>query len=339
MTTRRIRMLAGAIAASLCLASGAAAQQAQQERQANLDGYAEWRRGDFVIVEGQRVRVSASTKWKGGPKSLAEIPLGYEVKVQGVRASDGAVLAQGIETRTNGDALFEGDLKKAFDERERYYVERGRMYDAAEDGAKGHDYGRLLDEGRDVERARTIAQSLVPQSMNAQAFRVYVVDNKEWNAMAAPNGSIYVFSGLLKDLDDDEVAVVLGHELAHATHEHSRKQFKKTLLIQLGAAAVAVGAQAIDDTAQRVALQAVAVIGATAWTSGYGRSHEDQADRVGLRYAYEGGYDVSKGPGLWVKFAKKYGEGNKLVNFFLSDHSQSLVRAKNLQREIGYNYR
>jgi Zn-dependent protease with chaperone function len=166
-----------------------------------------------------------------------------------------------------------------------------------------------------------------------------VVDNKEWNAMAAPNGSIYVFSGLLKDLDDDEVAVVLGHELAHATHEHSRKQFKKTLLIQLGAAAVAVGAQAIDDTAQRVALQAVAVIGATAWTSGYGRSHEDQADRVGLRYAYEGGYDVSKGPGLWVKFAKKYGEGNKLVNFFLSDHSQSLVRAKNLQREIGYNYR
>ena len=333
MTTRRVTLLAVGFAASSCLASVAAAQES------NLDGYAEWRRNDFVIVEGQRVKITPSTKWSGGPRSLAEIPLGYEVKVRGVRAADGSVLARGIETRANGDAMFEGDLKKAFDERERYYVERGRMYDAAQGNSKGHDYGRLLDEGKDVERARTIAQSLVPQSVNASAFRVYVVDNKEWNAMAAPNGSIYVFSGLLHDLDDDEVAVVLGHELAHATHEHSRKQFKKTLLIQLGAAAVAVGAQAIDDTAQRVALQGVALIGATAWTNGYGRSHEDQADRVGLRYAYEGGYDVAKGPGLWLKFAKKYGEGNKFVNFFLSDHSQSLVRAKNLDREISYNYR
>src|SRR5262245_11810289 len=181
MTTHSNRLLVAGFAACLW-AGGALAQDARLVR---LDGYAEWRRGDFVIVEGQRVRVSASTKWQGGPTSLAAIPLGSEVKVRGVRAADGAVIAQGIETHPNGDAMFEGDLKKAFDERERYYVERGRMYDAAEGNSRGHDYGRLLDEGREVERARTIAQSLVPQSMNAQAFRVYVVDNKEWNAMAA----------------------------------------------------------------------------------------------------------------------------------------------------------
>ena len=47
-----------------------------------------------------------------------------------------------------------------------------------------------------------------------------------------------------------------------------------------------------------------------AWQNGYGRSHEDQADRVGLRYAYEAGYDITRGPELWRRFARKYGQEN-----------------------------
>jgi len=321
-------------AAALVLPALAAAAQ-----ETRLDGYAEWRKGDVLIVDGQRVKSSPRTKWQGAAHGLDGVTLGYEVKVRGTRARDGSVLAQEVEAHPNGNAMFEGDLKNAFDERERQYLQRGRMYDDDGKGGVAHDYGRLHEEGKDVERVRGIAGSLVPASMTAAAFRVYVVDNKEWNAMAAPNGSIYVFSGLLHDLDDDEVAIVLGHELAHATHEHSRKQFRKTLIIQLAALGVAAGAEGIDSTAKRVALQAVALVGATAWSSGYGRSHEDQADRVGLRYAYEGGYAVNKGPGLWMKFAKKYGEGNRTLNFFFSDHSQALVRAQNLEREIAYNYR
>ena len=72
--------------------------------------------------------------------------------------------------------------------------------------------------------------------------------------------------------------------------------------------------------------------------SGYGRGMEDQADRVGLRYAYEAGYDITKGPRLWNRFAKKYGEGNKVANFFFSDHSQSAARATKLEKEIAFNY-
>ena len=79
-------------------------------------------------------------------------------------------------------------------------------------------------------------------------------------------------------------------------------------------------------------------LAATAYTSGYSRSMEDQADRVGLRYAYEAGYDITKGPRLWNRFAKKYGEGNKVTNFFFSDHSQSAARATKLEKEIAFNY-
>src|SRR6185503_1005960 len=149
---------------------------------------------------------------------------------------------------------------------------------------------------------------------------------------------IYVFSGIMDDLDDDELAIVLGHEIAHATHEHTRRQFKKAMWIQLAAIGVAAAAEEIDDKNKRAVAQLLVLFGAQAWSNGYGRDMEDQADRVGLRYAYEGGYDITKGPRLWQRFAKKYGESGKVANFFFGDHSLSSQRAANLQRQIALNY-
>ena len=59
---------------------------------------------------------------------------------------------------------------------------------------------------------------------------------------------------------------------------------------------------------------------------------------MGLRYVYEAGYDVRKGPRLWNRFAEKYGDQNAVVNFFFGNHSRSLARAKNLDAEIQLNY-
>ena len=336
-----LRALPSLLAGSLWAASVWAPAAGAASNEVRVEGYAEWRRGDILIVDGQRVRPAAKLKFKGDGEAhdLRSIPLGYEVKVKGVRLIDGTLLARELEAKPNGDALFEGDLRAAFDERERQYKSQRRMFDEDDKGHLSQDYGRLSEDGPEVERVRRITGRLVPSYLRPDDFRVYVVENKDWNAMAAPNRSIYVFSGLLKDMDDDEVAIVLGHELTHATHEHSRKEFKKQMLIQLAALGVVAGAEGIDNSAKRIGLQAIALIGATAWTNGYGRTHEDQADRVGLRYAFEGGFEASKGPGLWMKFAKKYGEGNKAANFFFSDHSQSVARARNLERELAMNYR
>jgi len=336
MPKTRAWLIAAALCATLAPQRGAA-----EVKEVQLEGYSEWRRGDTLIVDGQRVRPSSQLKFRGGgeAKDWSSVPLGYEIKVKGVRLIDGTLLARDMEAKPNGDALFEKDLRSAFDDMEQKYVRRHRMYDEDQNGRMTQDYGRLLDQGPDVERVRRIMSELVPPYLQPENFRVYVIENKEWNAMAAPNRSIYVFTGLLHDMDDDEVAIVLGHELVHATHEHSRRQFKKQMIIQLAALGVIAGAETIDNKGKRIALEAIAVIGATAWANGYGRAHEDQADRVGLRYAFEGGYDVGRGPALWMRFAQKYGEGNKIVNFFLSDHSQSLVRARNLERELALNYR
>ena len=305
-----------------------------------LNGYAEYRRGAVFIVDGQRVRAGAGLRFhgEGQARGFDTIPLGYEMKVRGVRAADGAVEAREVEVKPNGVALFENDLRASFDQVERRYRDAGHVYSEGDDGRR-IELGNLEESGPQVERVRAITRDLCPPYLRSQDFRVYVVDNKEWNAMAAPNRSIYVFGGLLADMDDDEVAIVLGHELVHATHEHSRRAFKKQILIALGAAALATGEQDIDDTGKRIGAQLGTLLVASALSNGYGRGQEDQADRVGLRYAFEGGYDVRKGPKLWKRFAVKYGNPSKTVNFFFGDHSVAEARARNLERELALNYR
>ena len=152
------------------------------------------------------------------------------------------------------------------------------------------------------------------------------------------NGAVFVHSGLMSDMNDDELAIVLGHELAHYTHEHSRKGMKRALITQLIAVGVAAAAETIDDDKTRAVVGLATMFSSLAVTNGYGRDLEDQADRVGLRYAHEGGFDVRHGPRVWERFRQKYGEENRVANFFFSNHSQASARQRNLQREIALNY-
>ncbi len=323
-------------ALAACLAAAAAAATADEKH----EGYAEFRQGDALVVDGQRVRAGVRTRFKGSgeARSFEAVPLGYEVKLRGQRLADGTLLAAEVEAKPNGSAFMEADLVKAFDATEAQYRAQGRVFEEGEKG-KQTNLGRLEESGPRVERVRSIVRLVCPPYLRPEDFRVYVVENPEWNAMAAPNRSIYVFSGLLDAIEDDEVAIILGHELAHATHEHSRRAFKKQIWLMLGATVVAAASEEIENDAQRLGAQLGTMLMASALSSGYGRSQEDQADRVGLRYAYEGGYAVERGPGLWDKFALKYGDRNKAVNFFFGDHSVAKDRARNLRREIDWNYR
>ena len=306
-----------------------------------VQGYAEWRDGDCLVVDAQRLCPAPGMRFKPHDEasSFDEIPLGYEVKAKATRAADGSLLAQEVEAKLNGEALFEDELQRDFDAVEQLYRERGRVFDLDDDGDEGEDYGALVERGRDVRRVRALLADLVPPYLDPQAFRVYVVENDDWNAMAAPNGAIFVFTGLLEAMDDDELALLLGHELAHVTHEHGRRQAKKDFWIQLATAAVAVTAEAkIDNDTARAAAGLAALIGGLAWSNSYGRSLEDQADRVGLRYAYEAGYDVSKAPRLWERFAQRYGSLPRFVHFFVDEHSRSPERARHVARQIEWNY-
>jgi hypothetical protein len=302
-----------------------------------LDSYAEWNQPGALVVDGQRVVVDGTTKWKGKFSTTDTVPTGYEVRVQGMRQTSGAVLAREIDVRPNGNALFEPEVQKGTDELEGLWLRNRAAFEADGSGRKV-EIGEIEEAGRRVERVRGLVRRLAPPYVDQSKLRVYVIDNKEWNAMAMGNGAIWVFSGIMDDMTDDELAIVVGHELAHYTHEHSRRQMRKGLWIQMGSLAALAAAEAIDNKGLRAVAQVSSVLGFGAWMNGFGRDLEDQADRVGLRYAHQAGFNVTRAPGVWQRFLDKYGEGNKVTTFFFSDHSSAGARRKNLEQELRFNY-
>jgi Zn-dependent protease with chaperone function len=334
--TRRVLAVVAAVGLA-ALARSAAAGEAPPAGEVSLDGYAEWRDGDLLIVDGQRIRLAPGGLFKGRneARDVASVPLGYEVKVKGRRASDGAVDAREIEARPNGMALFEKQVLRLTDEAESKYRRAGRFFTS---GRQSRTVGRLRDSGPEVARVRRIVERVAPPYVEPGRVRVYTIENDEWNAFAMGNYSIYVYTGLLRDMDDDEVAIVLGHELAHATHEHTRRRFAKAMWVQIAALGITAAARDVDDRKQRLIVNLLTQFTAMAMVNGYGRDLEDQADRVGVRYAHEAGYAASRAPNLWRRFARKYGERGKLVNFFFGNHSLASQRAANLEKEIALNY-
>ena len=239
-----------------------------------IEGYAEWRQGDQLVVDGQRVGVTPATRFRGGAKDFAGIPLGYEVKAKGVRRKDGVIEATQVEAKPNGIAMLEAELIAVTQKAESQYLEHRQV--------PGEPTNRrLFVRGPEVDRVRRIALRLMPPYRDKESFRFYVVEDLDWNAACYPNGMIVVNTGLLKDMNDDEVAVVLGHEIAHGTHEHSRRRVKRQAVVSLFTdAGSAVAGSAMSGVGGDVTIDAIGISGAAA-ANGYSRDQEDQADRVG----------------------------------------------------------
>ena len=306
----------------------------------SLSGYVEWRRDGYLVADGQRVRWDKTTRLKlERVRAIDEAPIGSEITVKGFRLDDGSVLAQELELKPNGIALYEREVISQFNTMEDLFTREGLFFNS---GPKNElqPIGKLLDAGPEKERVTALLRRLAPAYVDSQRLRVHIVQTRTINAAAAPNGSIWVFTGLLDDMrSDDELAIVLGHELAHYTHEHSRRQMKQGMWQQLAAIGAAVAIDRIKSpAAQELALHG-ARLGLAAWKNGYSRNQEDQADRVGLRYAHEAGFDVEKAVEMWQRQLQSSGQLDPVSNFFLGNHSRPSDRIRNIERELQFNYR
>lgn len=165
-------------------------------------------------------------------------------------------------------------------------------------------HGALVpDKHPQVVRLRAIANRIIPQAerWNPRAaqwqWEVNLIATKDVNAFCMPGGKIAVFSGLLSTLKltDDELAIVLGHEIAHALREHGRERMAKGTLVNLGAS-LGSALLGLKDTGQMVMGQ-----GAKLVLLKFSRSDETEADLVGLDIAARAGYDPRAGIALWQK--------------------------------------
>jgi Zn-dependent protease with chaperone function len=326
---RRTIRLAFFVMSFLALALAPAAALAQSAE--SLEGFAEWVTAASVVVDGEAVTVDGSTLFAGLP-GMASLEPGSRLEVRAVRTADGQVIARLLRARPNGVDLFEADVVAAANSQESRWLRSGRIQ------VSGGAPATLATSGPQVEQLRRILLRIAPPHLDARALRVYAVESREWNAMAMPNGSIWVFRGLLDAMDQDELAIILGHELAHVTYEHSRRSFKRALLGQ----AAQVGVRLVVDRIKSAKARAVSAVGgnlaASVWVNRYSRQQEDQADRVGLRYAFQGGFDVWKAPRLWERFARRYGNGDAVSNFLFDTHSRPEARIGNLERLLALSY-
>jgi predicted Zn-dependent protease len=211
--------------------------------------------------------------------------------------------------------------------------------------AAAQQYGELMQQARtkralapeshpQLQRLRAISSRLIADAPRwndrARSWRweVNLIGSDSINAFCMPGGKIAVFTGLLDKLQltDDEVAMVVGHEMAHALREHARERIAKSqgtgALLSIGAALLGLGQ--LGDVAANIGTQLL--------TLKFSRDDEIEADLVGLELAARGGYNPQASVSLWEKMGKA--SGGREGAGFLSTHPTGPDRIRRLQDNV-----
>ncbi|MBK8072603.1 MAG: M48 family metallopeptidase [Ramlibacter sp.] len=185
-----------------------------------------------------------------------------------------------------------------------------------------------------LARLHAIARKLIPfaTQWNPRAaqwrWQVNLIASKQINAWCMPGGKIAFYTGILDQLKltDDEAAMIMGHEMAHALREHARERLAKSQATNIG---LRLGAQLLG---LGNAGDAAANIGTQLLTLKFSRSDESEADLVGLEIAARGAYLPDASVSLWKKMtAASGGSGGPA---FLSTHPSGPQRIQQLQANV-----
>lgn len=183
-----------------------------------------------------------------------------------------------------------------------------------------------------LQRVRAIAARIQPQTSVFRsdapgwAWEVNVLDSKELNAFCMPGGKIMFYSGLINQLQlsDDEIAVVMGHEIAHALREHSREQMSQTVVAQsaIGIGATLLGLGRASADLASTGYQAIIA-------TRFSRTDETESDRIGLELSARAGYDPRAGVTLWQKMLRANGGASPPE--ILSSHPAGANRVREME--------
>ncbi|WP_372658295.1 M48 family metallopeptidase [Hydrogenophaga sp.] len=220
-----------------------------------------------------------------------------------------------------------------------------KLVPAAElENAARQQYGEMMAEARgkgtlmpdqhpQVRRLRSMAGRLIPHTLpwNSRArdwrWEVNLIQSDQINAFCMPGGKIAFYTGILDklQLSDDESAMIMGHEMAHALREHARERLAKTQATGIGLSLLSslFGLGELGNVA--------ASLGTQLLTLQFSRSDESEADLVGLELAARAAYQPQASVSLWQKMAATSGSGGPA---FLSTHPSGPDRIRELQSNV-----
>jgi len=210
-------------------------------------------------------------------------------------------------------------------------VNRSAVQAYRQEMKKAASKGLLNRNAAQVARVRVIALRLAAASgafrpdAPGWAWESNVITSKEINAWCMPGGKMAVYTGLIEQLNvtDDELAAVMGHEIAHALREHGRERASQAMAQGMALSVLGIAVGASDAS-----LQLAQIITDVTINLPNSRGHELEADRIGVELAARAGYDPRAAVTLWQKMAKAAGGGPPQ---FLSTHPSPDNRIRDLQ--------
>lgn len=212
-------------------------------------------------------------------------------------------------------------------------------------------YSTFLKENKvvtgtaDAQRVVTVGTKIknaAEKYLNANGYKGYLkdyqweyklVESKEVNAWCMPGGKIVFYTGILPITKDETgMAVVMGHEVAHALLNHGQQRMSADVLQQLGSVGVGAAVGNQSESVQKIAMQAYGVGTQYGVTLPFSRSHESEADKVGLTLMAIAGYNPDQSVAFWERMAAN--SGGAAPPEFMSTHPSNTTRIANLKALI-----
>ena len=176
------------------------------------------------------------------------------------------------------------------------------------------------------------AQNNLSQELEGYAWEFNLIESPEVNAWCMPGGKVVVYTGILPITKDETgLAVVMGHEIAHAVAQHGAERMSQGLLQQLGGVALSVALQNEPETTQGIFMTAYGVGTTVGVMLPFSRTHESEADHLGLIFMAMAGYNPNVAVDFWTRMAV---QGGAKPPEFLSTHPSDETRIANIKKEL-----
>jgi predicted Zn-dependent protease len=180
---------------------------------------------------------------------------------------------------------------------------------------------------------RYFVEQKMPEALRGYAWEFNLVESKEVNAWCMPGGKVVVYSGILPVAGDEAgLAVVMGHEIAHAIAKHGNERMSQALLTELGGVALSTALESYPEQTRALWMAAFGVGSQVGVLLPYSRLEESEADRLGLIFMAMASYDPNEAPRFWSRMAGQ--QGGKAVPAFLSTHPSDQARIEKIKGEV-----
>ena len=191
---------------------------------------------------------------------------------------------------------------------------------------------KVITGTKDANRVKAIGERIAKVANRSDfAWEFNLVEDKALNAFCLPGGKVVVYTGILTAArNDDQLATVISHEIAHALARHGAERMSSATVQQgiqtLGNVVLAVGAPSY----QNVFNQAYGIGSQVGVMLPYGRMQESEADEIGIYLMHKAGYNMQEA----LKFWENMSEGKTDTNEFLSTHPSSSTRIEDIKKVI-----